>query len=176
MIRFEFCGDNSMDIFEWILFTILGLLGVIYAIRSYDIKFNILNYLPGVLAKQKIVFIIGFSVVMLGFLTSYWIGDHHGFITLIGSWVMLLGSTPWFNRRVVRRSFDHGEWKVIRSTIYAGVLMTVLSTGLLFFPPIFSPGTFLMGISITILAGRLWWYQDLEAPYRTMVFSKRDYS
>jgi len=33
-----------------------------------------------------------------------------------------------------------------------------------------------MGIAIIVLAGRLWWNQDLEAQHRTMVFSKRDYS
>jgi hypothetical protein len=165
-----------MEIFEWILFTILGLVGVVYAVKSYDMKLNITKYLPGKLSNQKILFIIGFAIVMVGFALSYLIGSHHGFITLTGTWIMLLGSAPWFNRRVVRKSFDPGEWKVIRSTIYAGILLVLLSTGLFYFPPVFSPGTFLMGISIAILAGRLWWHHDLEAPNRTMVFSKRDYS
>jgi len=65
---------------------------------------------------------------------------------------------------------------VIRMTIYAGALVMLLSTGLFYLPPIFSPGTFLMGVAILLLSGRLWWYQDLEFQHQSMVFSKRDYS
>ena len=165
-----------MQAVEWILYVLFGLSGVVYATKSYDFKFTITDYLPGPLGNRKILFLVGFAIVFAGFALSYLIGDHHGFISLAGGWIMLVGSAPWFNKRIVRKFFDPKEWKVIRTTIYAGVLLTVLSTGLFYFPAQFSPGAFLLGIALTILSGRLWWNQDLEAQYRVMSHSKRDYS
>jgi len=169
-------GAEIMLTLEWILFSIMGLAGVLYALKSHDVKFTLTDHLWGFLQNRKALFFIGLAIVFLGFALAYVIREHHGFITLIGSWLMLAGSAPWFNKRIVRRFFDPAEWRVIRTTIYAGLLLTLLSTGFFYFPPLFSPGTFLMGIAITILAGRLWWNQDIEAQNRTMVFSKRDYS
>ncbi|MBN2326269.1 MAG: hypothetical protein JXR73_03875 [Candidatus Omnitrophica bacterium] len=165
-----------MQTSEWTLFVILGLAGVIYAVKSYNFKFTLTDHLPGPLSNRKIVFLIGFAVVLVGFALSYVMGGHHEFISIAGGWIMLAGSAPWFNKRIVRKFFDPKEWRVIRTTIYAGVILTVLSTGFLYFPPRFAPGTFLLGIAITILSGRLWWNQDLEAHYRVMSHSKRDYS
>ncbi|MFB3787798.1 MAG: hypothetical protein ACE15F_15675 [bacterium] len=161
---------------EGIIFSVIGLTGVVYALKSHEVNFTLTDHLGGVLQNRKVLFFIGLLIVFLGFGLAYAIREHHGFITLAGAWLMLTGSAPWFNKRIVRKFFDPAEWRVIRTTIYAGLLLTLLSTGFFFFPPMFSPGTFLMGIAITILAGRLWWNQDIEAQHRTMVFSKRDYS
>ncbi len=165
-----------MQAVEWIFFVLVGMAGVVYALKSYDFKFTLTDYLPPPLDNRKILFLFGFTIVILSFALSYWIGDHHGWIGLAGSWLMLAGSSPWFNKRIVRKFFDPKEWRVIRTTIYSGVVLTILSTGFLFFPPRFSPGVFLMGIAITLLSGRLWWNQDMDAQYRVMSHSKRDYS
>lgn len=165
-----------MQTMEWILFVLLGLTGVVYALRSYNMKFTLTDHLPGPLGNRKIVFLLGFAIVLLGFFLAYWIGIHHGFLSLLGGWLMLAGSAPWFNKRIVRKFFDPKEWRVIRTTLFAGIFLTLLSTGFFYLPPQFSPGAFLMGIAIVILSGRLWWNQDMEAHYRVMSHSKRDYS
>jgi hypothetical protein len=159
---------------ETILFFLLGFIGIVYAFKSDQLRFSLTDHLPGPLANRKILFVLGFAIVVAGFASAYVIGSHHGFIALFGSWIMLVGSAPWFNKRCVRKFFDPAEWKVIRTTIYAGIVISLLSTGFFYLPPVFSPGPFLIGIAIIILSGRLWWKQDIEDQYRVMQHSKRN--
>lgn len=161
---------------ELICCTILGLAGIVYAYHSYHLKFAATDYLPERLRDRKVIFVAGFALVLLGFLTAYRIGEHHGFISLVGGWIMLLGSTPWFDKRICRKFFAPEELRVIRVTLFAGLLIAALSTGFLKFPPVFSPGAFLMGISLMLLAGRLWWNQDPSLQNQIMQQSKRNYS
>lgn len=165
-----------MQTAEWIVFTVLGLGGIVYAYNSYLIKFTATDYLPQGLRDRKIVFMAGLAAVLAGFASSYFIGIHHGFISVAGGWIMLLGSTPWFDRRIVRKFFSPEEMRVIRLTMFTGFLIALFSTGYLMFPPMFSPGTFLMGISLLLLAGRLWWNQDPTLQHQIMQQSKRNYS
>ncbi|MDP8243142.1 MAG: hypothetical protein P9L94_03605 [Candidatus Hinthialibacter antarcticus] len=155
--------------------TVIGLIAVIYAFNSERFRFNILNHLPGPLGERKVVFIIGFAIMLLSFGLAYIIGPLHGLVGVLGGWLMLLGSVEWFNLRIVRKLFAPVENKVIRITMFSGAIITILSTGFLFFPPAFSPGGFLMGVSVTILAGRLWWNEDLGYLSHTAKQSKRDY-
>lgn len=165
-----------MHTMEWILFLVLGLLGVVYAVKAHDIKFSLTNRLPAPFNNRKVLFSIGFAIVLIGFAVAYPLGVHHGFLSVAGGWIMLAGSAPWFNKRAARKFFDPKEWRVIRVTIYSGVALSLLSTGFFYFPPRFSPGAFLLGIAVALLGGRLWWNQDMEAHYRVLSHSKRDYS
>lgn len=165
-----------MQTVEWLLYVLLGLAGVAYAVKSHDFKFTLTDHLPGPFSHRKVVFLIGFALVLAGFALAYPMGQHHGFISVTGGWLMLAGSAPWFNKRIARKFFDPKEWRVIRTTIYSGVLLVILSTGFFYLPPTFSPGAFLLGIAITLLSGRLWWNQDAEAHYRVLSHGKRDYS
>lgn len=155
--------------------TVIGLVAVIYAFNSERFRFNILNHLPGLLGERKVVFIIGFAIVLVSFGLAYVIAPFHELIGVAGGWLMLLGSVEWFNLRIVRKLFAPVETKVIRITMFSGVIIACLSTGMLFFPPAFSPGGFLMGVSVAILAGRLWWNEDLGYLSHTAKHSKRDY-
>lgn len=159
-----------------VLYTLIGVSGFLYGLYSDRINFTMMEKLPGILSNRKVLFFGGLLVVLLGFGCAYAIGDHHAVITLIGGWIILLGSAPWFDRRIMRKSFAPPERRVIRNTMFAGLFITILSTGLLYFPPALSPGTFFIGLAITVLAGRLWWKQDVEFEYQHMVHSKRDYS
>ncbi|RJP26827.1 MAG: hypothetical protein C4527_14485 [Candidatus Omnitrophota bacterium] len=165
-----------MYYFELGVYTLIGLAGVVYAYHSHRVRFSLPDLLPGILGNRKIIFSIGLGVVLAGFVLDSFIGIHHQIITLAGGWFMLLGSAPWFNRRIVRRLFDPVEWRIIRITMYAGFGLTIVSSGWLWLPSHFSGGTFLIGIAHMVLAGRLWWNQDLSANNSHMVFSKRDYS
>ncbi len=165
-----------METLEFILFTLLGLCGVVYAYISHEFKSNITDGLPESFRESKVLFAIGFVVLLIGFGLSFVIGTHHGFITIIGGWIMLAGSAPWFNKRICRKFFAPEELKVIRITLLAGLLIAIFSTGMLMFPPIFSPGAFLMGVSLVLLSGRLWWNQDPSLQNQIMQHSKRDYS
>ena len=147
---------------EWLLYTILGGLGVLYAVYSHQFKFCLADYLPEFLGKRKVLFIIGFAIVLAGLALERIIGAYHGIITLIGGWVMLLGAARWFNQRIVRTCFSPDELRIIRTTIHAGAALILFSTGFFYLPSTFSPATFLMGAAITVLAGRLWWNLDIE--------------
>lgn len=159
-----------------IVLVILGLAAVVFAFNSDRFRFNILNHMPGPLKERKVMFVIGLAIILGGFVASYWIGPFHGFIGVFGGWLMLLGSAEWFNLRVVRKLFAPVEHKVIRITLYTGLFIAILSTGLLSFPPMFSPGVFLLGLSLMIMGGRLWWNEDIGYEHHTMKHSKRDYS
>ncbi len=165
-----------MLIAEQILYLLIGFAGIIFAYYSHRIHFSLPDRLPSKIGKRKIIFTIGFGIILLGFVSDYVIGAHHQAITLLGGWLMLLGSTPWFNRRIVRRLFDPVEMRIIRITLFTSLFLVILSTGLFFLPPHFSAGTLLIGIANMILAGRLWWNQDVTGDTGHMVFSKRDYS
>ncbi len=165
-----------MKYVELILFTIIGAAGVVYAFNSHRFEFSLPDHLPGKLGKRKIIFVLGVFIILVGFVLDYVIGSLHQIITLAGGWFMLLGSAPWFNRRIVRRLFDPIEMRIIRITIHTGLLLAVMSTGFFWLPPHFSPGTFLIAIAHVILGGRLWWNMDVTNEESHMVFSKRDYS
>ncbi len=154
---------------------VIGLIAVAYAFHSDRIRYNILDHLPGPLGERKVVFAIGFAIVLAGFGLAYAAAPFHEFACLIGGWLMLLGSAEWFNLRIVRKLFAPVETKVIRITMFSGIILAILSTGWLLFPPAFSPGGFLMGVSVTIMAGRLWWNEDLGYLTHTAKHSKRDY-
>ena len=165
-----------MQTMEFILFTLLGLAGIVYAYISHEFKYSVTDSLPEKLRETKVLFTIGLVTVLAGFVSAYMIGSHHGFITIAGGWIMLAGSTPWFNKRICRKFFAPEELKVIRITLFTGIILAVLSTGFVKFPPEFSPGTFLIGISLALLGGRLWWNQDPSLQNQIMQQSKRDYS
>ncbi|MBI1390215.1 MAG: hypothetical protein GC154_17380 [bacterium] len=155
---------------------VIGLAGVVYALNSERFRFNILDVLPGPLGERKVVFLLGIIIILAGFGAAWVIGAWHGLIGVAGGWIVLLGSVEWFNLRIMRKLFAPVEHKVIRTTMFAGLFVALLSTGFFYFPPMFSPGGFLAGVSIVILAGRLWWNEDLSAQYNVMRHSKRDYS
>src|SRR5690606_20293765 len=100
---------------------------------------------------RKIIFTIGLAIVILGLLCAPFLGIHHNIITILGCWMMLLGSAPWFNRRIVRKHFHPDERRVIRTTLLAGLfiaLIGIISIILSFFMPAYtSLGTFFMGIA-----------------------------
>jgi len=155
-------GDYGM-IWIWLaIYTLIGLTAAIYAFYSDRVKFTLADHLPGVLANRKMLFTIGLFIVLFSFAAAYLLGVHHALITLFGGWVMLLGSAPWFNQRIVRRTFAPPERRIIRTTIFAGLIIAVLSSGRFYFPPQSSPSAFLVGLAIMILAGRLWWNGDTE--------------
>lgn len=165
-----------MSIIEWIFYTLIGLFGIGFAVRFEGIAFSLSDYLPGKLGERKTAFFVGFAILLVGFAAAFFLGNHHGLISLLGGWLMLLGGAPWFRERALRKLFDPVEMRVIRATLLFGLVISLLSTGWLYFPPCFSPGTLLMGISVMIPPLRLWWNQDLSRMNRTMIFSKRDYS
>lgn len=164
-----------METAEFILFTVLGLAGVVYAYISHEFNSSPTDSLPPALRENKVLFSIGFVLVLMGYGAAFVVGPHHGFITIVGGWIMLIGSTPWFNKRICRKFFAPEELKVIRITLFAGLLITFFSTGVLYVPPMFSPGTFLMGVSLVLLSGRLWWNQDPSLQNQIMQQSKRNY-
>jgi len=168
------------NLIELIVYGLIGLAALGYAINSNNIKFCRAEHLPEPFNKRKVIFLIGFVIVIVGFLSAYLIGVHHNIITLIGGWFMLLGSTRWFQRRDVRIFFVRDEWRVIRQTIFAGLIIMVLSigvsTGFFVIQSHLSIGTFFVGLAIAYLGGRLWWNQDEAATHQVMVQSKRDYS
>lgn len=162
---------------ELTVYGLLGLAGVAYALNSHNIKFTLTDHMPGVLNERKTLFAFGFLLILLGLALAFLIGIRHNILTLIGAWLMLLGSAPWFNRRIVRKSFDRDEMKVIRVTILTGLAIVLLSLVSFFLPSyFFSPGTFFMGLAIVVLAGRLWWNMDPALADHVMVQSKRNYS
>ncbi len=165
-----------MEWFGVFLYTLIGLFCFFYAFYSDRFHFQVNEHLPGILGERKVLFMFGLLIVLAGFGSAYILESHHALITLVGGWIMVLGSSTWFDRRIVRKSFALEERRVIRTTIFTGFFIVVLATGLFYFPPRFSPAGVLVGLSVMVLAGRLWWNQDPEFDYQTMVFSKRDYS
>jgi hypothetical protein len=159
-----------------VLYGIIGLAGVVYALNSHRVHFVLADHLPKPFDNRKVVFLAGMALALLGLGSSFLIGIHHNLITLPALWIVLLGSTPWFNKRAVRKFFSPEEMSIIRRTMLAGFIMVVLSTLLVFLSPGFSSGTFFMGLSVLTLAGRLWWNMDLAFESHVMVQSKRDYS
>lgn len=148
---------KQMEWIEPMVYIVLGIVGIFYAYGSYRWNFNPLKAFPGALRERKLAFGAGFLVMMAGFALSWVIGRHHELISLFGAWGMLLGASYWFNQRRFRREFAEKEWKIIRITLTSGVLVSLLSTGLFYYPKMFSPGTFLIGIALLFLSGRLWW-------------------
>ncbi|MEW6238361.1 MAG: hypothetical protein AB1656_23495 [Candidatus Omnitrophota bacterium] len=150
-------------IWIWLaIYTLIGIAAMIYAFYSDRVKFTLADHLPEVLANRKMLFTAGLAIVLIGFGAAYALGVHHALITLFGGWIMLLGSAPWFNQRIVRRLFAPPERRIIRTTIFTGFVIAVLSSGRFYFPPQCSPSAFLLGLAIMILAGRLWWNGDTE--------------
>ncbi len=168
------------NLIELVVYGLIGLAALGYAINSNNIKFCLTEHLPDPFSKRKVVFLIGFAIVIVGLLSAYLIGVHHNVITLIGGWFMLLGSTRWYQRRAVRVFFVRDEWRVIRQTIFSGLIIMLLSigvsTGFFLLQPHLSVGTFFVGFAVAFLGGRLWWNQDEAVTQQVMVQSKRDYS
>jgi hypothetical protein len=146
-----------METLERLFFVLIGLGGILYAFLFYRFNFNPLVLFPGPLRERKLAFSAGFLVMLIGFVLSWFIGRHHEVISLFGAWGMLLGSSYWFHQRYLRQAFAPSEWKIIRITLFSGIVVTLLSTGFFFLPKFFSPGLFLMGIAIMYIPGRLWW-------------------
>lgn len=168
-------GAFCMETAEFVLFTLLGLAGVVYAYISHEFKSSVTDSLPETLRESKVLFAIGFALILAGYASAYAIGPRHGYVTIIGGWIMLVGSAPWFNKRICRKFFAPEELKVIRVTLFSGLIIVIFSTGALYVPPMFSPGTFLMGVSLALLSGRLWWNQDPSLQNQIMQQSKRNY-
>ncbi|MDX9755349.1 MAG: hypothetical protein RBU29_15390 [bacterium] len=142
---------------ELLMYTLLGLGGVIYALQAYRLQGNPLRCFPGPLRERKLAFAAGFLVMLIGFGLSWRFDQHFELISLFGAWGMLLGGAQWFNQRHLRRAFAPSEWKIIRITLFSGLLVMALSTGLFYFPRAFAPGTMLIGLALILVPGRLWW-------------------
>lgn len=155
---------------------VLGLPGLIYAFLFERVRMNILESLPTPFNNRRVVFALGLVVVLVSYGLAFLIGVFHGFIALLGGWIMLLSSAPWFTLRIERKLFASVEMKVIRQTMIIGIL--IILAGFLLIPlrGEFSPGGLMAGLAIALLAGRLWWREDLTYETMTMSHSKRDYS
>jgi hypothetical protein len=141
----------------WALDIILGIGSIIYAWISYRFSFNPLHAFPGPLQDRKLAFSAGAIVVLIGFILSWWIGRYHEIISLFGAWGMLLGASYWFNLRYFRKEMAPGEWRIIRITLIAGLIVALLSTGWFYLPAKPAPGTLLVGIALLLLSLRMWW-------------------
>lgn len=165
-----------MDVAAIIIISLIGFAGLVFAFIYEHCNITFLQKLPSPLQNRRNVFFGGLLLIFLSFVLAYWIAPYHGILGAFGGWVMLLGSAEWFNLRIERKLFAAVELKIIRNTMLIGVAIALLSTGLFYFPAHFSPGTFLLGIAIMTMPGRLWWKEDLNYEAMTMKHSKRDYS
>lgn len=145
---------------ESFISAILGLGGIFYAYQCPRLPVNPLDYFPGRLKERKLAFAVGLVIVITGFAASWFIGKHAELISLTGTWVMLLGSSYWFHQRTLRRVFAPSEWKIIRITLFSGLIICLFSTGIPGIPARLFPGTVFMGIALILLSGRLWWLSN----------------
>lgn len=158
------------------ILTLFGLGGLLYAFLFERVSFNLLNSLPSPINQRKAVFLGGAMLILLSFALSYWIAPYHGFIGAVGGWIMLLGSSQWFTLRIERKVFATVEIRIIRKTMFTGLVIAVLSSGFLMFPNRLSLATLFLGFALMSMAGRLWWKEDSNYDTMVMSHSKRDYS